>query len=82
MKYIRQAVPVEAVQWTGDNMEDIAKLTVAIDPIIFKINDTLAVCADGRTLKIPLGDYIVREGHRAFCCFPPEIFNSIYTKEL
>ncbi len=81
MKYRKKPVIVEAVQWTGSNVEEIEPLT-GCSPSMRKFK----VLPDGllmiRTLEGDMiaskGDYIIKGIQGEFYPCKPDIFEAIY----
>lgn len=77
MKYVKKPVEIEAVQWTGENAEEILNFTEH------------RIKVSGRSVEIPtlegkmtasVGDYIIRGIHRELYPCKPDIFDATYTK--
>lgn len=76
-RYRKKPVVIEAVQWTGDNVDELCKLED------FRLNYTLI---DGQlgvyTLEgimwASVGDYIIRGIRGEFYPCKPDIFNETY----
>ena len=80
MRYRKKQLIVEAVQWTGNNLNYICKSFPD-----FKLSHTLA--NDGKDLGIytleglmwaSVGDYIIKGIHGEFYACKPDIFNQTY----
>ena len=61
MKYIKKPIPVEAIQWNGNNFEEIDALMQkgARRAIITAQNDLVIPTLEG-DMKAPVGSYIIR----------------------
>lgn len=80
-KYITKPVEIEAVQYLG-NIEEIEDF---INNKVFKYSDTtdghfIGISTFMGTIKVELGDYIIKNGSDDYYPCKPDIFKSLYTK--
>lgn len=88
-KYRKKPVVVEAIQWTGSNLEEIRNF-VGSDLIedyvkLFNIKRELkkslvsiAIEILGETMEVDYGDYIIKDAHGDFNLCRSDIFKQIY----
>lgn len=88
-KYRKKPVVVEAIQWTGSNLEEIRNF-VGSDLIedyvkFFNIKRELkkslvsiAIEILGETMEVDYGDYIIKDAHGDFNLCRSDIFKQIY----
>lgn len=76
MKYIKKPEIIEAVQWTGNNYEEIRNFI----GIILKNRDgNLHIKTPEGELHVSIGDYIIKSVYGEFYPCKPDIFDKIYT---
>lgn len=74
-KYKKRYAESEALQWTGNNFEELKSFagdalgTAGDNPIIHTLDGDMVVS---------LNDYVIKGVHGVFYLCPPEIFRSIY----
>lgn len=80
-KYITKPIEIEAIQYLG-NIEEIEDF---INDKVFKYSDStdehfIGIPTFIGTIKVELGDYIIKGGLDG--CYPckPDIFKTLYTK--
>lgn len=76
-KYRKRPVEVEAVQWTGGNVDDIAAFCTV--PLLFnydKKSVTIPTLEGGMTASC--GDFIIKGVHGEFYPCKPDIFMETY----
>lgn len=80
-KYVKKPIPITAIQWTGDNMAEIAEFTNG--------RCSFAKVGSGFSITIPTlegemganaGDYIVRGVEGEFYTCRQDIFEKTYEK--
>jgi len=88
MKYRKKPVVIEAIQWTGENIEEIMKFIES--PFTYEkstIYCTEKFIYDGKELKINtlegimtanIGDYIIKGVNGEFYPCKPDIFEKTY----
>ena len=80
-KYIEKPVPIEAIQWTGKNFDELKKFA-GDSNVWLDDNDYLHV----KTLEGPFcsfnktGDYLVKSINGTFYIYDKQIFEEIYQK--
>ena len=75
-QYVRVQTSARAIQWTGDNLEEIFKF-IPINKIRFKNNKVYIKTINGR-VKLRVGDYIVSNGPDDFYPLREENFKKHY----
>lgn len=92
-KYRKKPVVVEAIQWTGSNLEEIRNF-VGSDLIeewveFFDIKRTLnkmlvdiAIDTLEGTMRVDYGDYIIKDVHGDFYPCRPDIFEQTYEEAI
>lgn len=76
-KYRKKPVVVEAVQWNGDNYDEIVEFTKAD---IFQVDNTniIIIKTLGGLIKCSLGDYIIKDAPGEFYLCNYDIFERTY----
>lgn len=59
MYYIKKPIPVEAIQWTGDNFDDIHDFIIGQPIVITTFNELVISTLEGE-MKAPIGSWIIR----------------------
>lgn len=80
-QYIKKPIPIEAVQWTGKNQEEINRFCNKIS-FYYSEESKLDLYIDtleGR-MRVNIGDYIIRGPFKEFYPCKEEIFNATYTE--
>ncbi len=76
MKYRKKPVVIEAIEWTGENREEISNF---IDSGIFEEYSLLILTLEG-TMVVSIGDFIIRGISGEFYSCKPDIFWKTYEK--
>ena len=76
MKYIKKPIPVDAVQWKGDNVEEILDFMAGNSPI-FKHDEIIISTLEGN-MRAPLGSYIIRGVDGEYYPCRNDIFEKTY----
>ena len=85
-KYRKKTVVIEAVQWTGDNFEEIQKMLINADenrvimPHPNEDDDSLLIVTLEGEMRADKGDYIIKGVQGEFYPCKPEIFGQTYEK--
>lgn len=74
MKYIKKPVVIEAVQWTGDNIQEILDFA---DDVVQTTPSLLIETLEG-TMRASIGDYIIKGVSGEFYPCKPDIFHKTY----
>ncbi len=79
-KYMKKPVIIEAVQWTGDNREEMEKFIT--HTILAKKNKEgeLAIGTLEGVMTASKGDFIIRGVHGEYYPCKPDIFEETYEK--
>lgn len=59
MYYIKKPIPVEAIQWTGDNFDEIHNFIRNKPVVITTFNELIISTLEGE-MKAPIGSWIIR----------------------
>jgi hypothetical protein len=88
-KYVKKPVVIEALQWTGYNLEEViaftglnesaSKLTWEEYETVVKTLGLKIFTLEGSHLA-SIGDYIIKGNQGEFYPCKPDIFNKTYTK--
>lgn len=79
MKYRKKPVVIEAIQWTGNNLEDINAFIGKM--CVFKWTEKeLTIFTLEGDMKANIGDYIIKGVKGEFYPCKPDIFNETYEK--
>lgn len=77
-KYRKKPVIIEAVIWTGNNIDEVKKLAKnATENFIFDNNDLFIETLEGN-MKVSVGDYIIKGVEGEFYPCKPNIFKKTY----
>lgn len=77
-KYRKKPVIVEAVIWTGNNIDEVKELAKsAVENIIFVDNNLYIETLKGN-MKVSIGDYIIKGIKEEFYPCKPDIFKETY----
>ena len=77
-KYRKKSVIVEAVIWTGNNIDEVKELAKnATENLIFDNNDLFIETLEGN-MKVSVGDYIIKGVEGEFYPCKPNIFKKTY----
>ena len=77
MKYRKKPVVIEAVQWKGDNLEEMKKFIT--EPFSHNLYfDALEIPTLEGEMKAIVGDYIIKGVQGEFYPCKPNIFESTY----
>ena len=77
-KYRKKPVIVEAVIWTGNNIDEVKELAKnAVENIIFVNNNLYIETLEGN-MKVSIGDYIIKGIKEEFYPCKPDIFKETY----
>lgn len=77
-KYVKKPVVIEAVQWTGLNMTEIAKLTSNGIRYIEFDGDVCRIQTLEGVMTASTGDYIIKGVKGEFYPCKPDIFEETY----
>ncbi len=80
MRYRKRPVVIEAVQWTGENTNEIYKFAgKAVSAEVYKSDGKLlAIETLEGTMYAPVGDYIIKGVDGEFYPCKPDIFEKTY----
>lgn len=80
-KYITKPIEIEAVQYLGniEEIEDFINNKVFRYPNI-EDGHFIGIPTFMGTIKVELGDYIIKNGSDDYYPYKPDIFKSLYTK--
>ena len=77
-KYRKKPVIVEAIVWTGNNIDEIKELAKnAVEHIIFVDNNLYIETLEGN-MNVSIGDYIIKGIAGEFYPCKPDIFKETY----
>lgn len=77
-KYRKKPVIVEAVMWTGNNIDEVKELAKsAVENIIFVDNNLYIETLEGN-MNVSIGDYIIKGIAGEFYPCKPDIFKETY----
>lgn len=78
MKYKKKTVVVEAVQWTGENVKEIATF-MGIESVPYDLNTRkLSIATLEGIMEASQGDYIIKGVQGEFYPCKPDIFVETY----
>ena len=77
-KYRKKPIIIEAVVWTGYNIDEVKELAKnATENLIFNNNDLFIETLEGN-MKVSVGDYIIKGVEGEFYPCKPNIFKETY----
>ncbi|MCH3963551.1 MAG: hypothetical protein LKE46_04710 [Clostridium sp.] len=76
-KYRKRSVVIEAVQWTGKNIDEIAKFMSSNGIYCYKNNKLMIVTLEGVHVA-SINDYIIKGVNGEFYPCKPDIFKKTY----
>ena len=78
MKYMKKLIIVDAVQWTGNNMEEIKSFLDENGGVYTINNNSFIINTLEGNMLASLGDYIIKGIHGEFYPCKPDIFKETY----
>jgi hypothetical protein len=79
MLYRKKPVEIEAIQWTGDNFDELERFTDNSTLVKFLNHELLVYTLEG-VMHASIGDYIIKGVEGEFYPCKPDIFNKTYEK--
>ncbi|MFE2994106.1 hypothetical protein ACFXG4_03695 [Nocardia sp. NPDC059246] len=82
-RYRKRPIVIEAMQWTGDNADELAewgaRLWKAVDPD----GDSTMLYIDANRTSVPLdcGEWVIRDSKGFYPC-KPDVFEQTYEREI
>lgn len=76
MRYIKKSIPVEAIQWTGNNFDKIVEF-MGTNPVVTSQNELIVNTENGEALA-ELNSFIVRGPEGDFYPVKENIFRDTY----
>lgn len=77
MKYRKKPVVIDAVQWVGDNLDEIEGF---VGENMLYDNEGINIYTLEGDMKATIGDYIIKGVKGEFYPCKPDIFNQTYEK--
>lgn len=74
MRYVKRPVEVEAIQWTGDNLEELQDFCRIC---LYRFGNLYIQTQEGR-MRANLGDWIIQGVAGEFYPCKPDIFEATY----
>jgi hypothetical protein len=78
MRFRKRPVEVEAVQWTGDNADEIERFAGDAYETWLPSVDKVAICTLEGEMTASVGDWIIRGVQGEFYPCKPDIFEATY----
>ena len=79
MKFVKKPIPIDAVQWTGYNFDEIANFMKDNHPVIAGTNSLLISTLEGEMKAIP-GSWIIRGPKGEYYPCREDIFEETYMR--
>ena len=79
MKFIKKPIPVEAVQWTGGNAEEIINFMGDNPPVFDFWNSIIIQTLEGE-MKAPIGSWVIRGPKGEYYPCRRDIFEETYER--
>lgn len=77
MKYIKKPIPVDALQWTGDNFSAIQDFMIGCPVVITTRNELIISTLEG-DMRAPVGSWIIRGAANEYYPCRRDIFEQTY----
>lgn len=77
-EYRKKPIIIDAIQWTGDNDDELAEFMGSKVDYLFTSGKKLLVPTLEGDLTATVGDFIIKGVAGEFCPCKPEIFKEIY----
>lgn len=77
--FVKNPVKVQAVQWTGDNYDEISSFT---NGNIFQYDETVVIKTRAGYQYVEKADWIIRDVNGGFYLCTPNIFEKTYAEVL
>lgn len=77
LRYIKKSIPVEAIQWTGDNFDKVRKFMSDSHIIVTTYNELIISTLEGN-IKVPKENWIIRDPMGEYYTLRREVFEEIY----
>lgn len=75
-RYKMKVLPVEAIQWTGDNVQEVKDFCRQF--ALFLRDAELYIRVDGRKIYVVPGEFIVRRTNGSFYPLDKHVFEETY----
>ena len=82
MLYISKPVQIEAVQWTGENTDEIKQFATSDENVSFQGGNTLFVNTNHGLTVAEVGDYIIKSSKGEFYPCKPDVFAEKYERSI
>jgi len=79
MVYRKKPVVIEAIQWTGDNFDELERFTDNSSLVKFFNHELFIYTLEGK-MHASVGDYIIKGVEGEFYPYNPDIFEKTYEK--
>ena len=77
MQYIKKPIPVEAIQWTGDNFQEVREFMNDAHVVITMYDDLIIPTLEG-DMKAPKDSWIIRGAMGEYYPCRREVFEETY----
>jgi hypothetical protein len=77
-EFVKRPIQIEAVQWDGENIEEVTRLQLEGSPVLTFSGDNVLVETREGTMMADLGDWIIRGIAGEIYPCKPEIFEATY----
>lgn len=77
MYYIKKPIPVEAIQWTGNNFNEIYDFIIGQPIVVTTFNELVISTLEG-DMKAPVGSWIIRGPLGEYYPCRQEVFKETY----
>lgn len=78
MKYVKKPIPIEAIQWTGSNFNEIENFMIGNHPIFDANSNIIIDTLEGKMSTSP-GSYIIRGVEGEYYPCRKDIFEATYS---
>lgn len=79
MKFVKKPIPIDTIQWTGYNFDEIANFMGDSRPVIAGTNNLLISTLEGEMKAIP-GSWIIRGPKGEYYPCRKDIFEETYMR--
>lgn len=79
MKFVKKPIPIDAVQWTGYNFDEISNFMGDNNPVIDRSNNLFIHTLEGEMKAVP-GSWIIRGPKGEYYPCREDIFEETYMR--
>lgn len=77
MRYVKKPIPVEAIQWTGDNFDEVREFMSDSHVIVTTYNELIIPTLEG-DMRAPIESWIIRGAMGEYYPCRSDVFEETY----